>query len=76
MLSHDNIISNLEAVLPLVPIVRGDTALVLPLCHIFERVVTYAYMCSGVSIYYAQSVDTLGSLQEVKPIFLRLYQGC
>ena len=71
MLSHGNILSNLEAVLPLVPIVRGDTALsFLPLCHIFERVVTYAYMCSGVSIYYAQSVDTLGeSLQEVKPHF-------
>ena len=71
MLSHGNILSNLEAVLPLVPIARGDTALsFLPLCHIFERVVTYAYMCSGVSIFYAQSVDTLGeSLLEVRPHF-------
>lgn len=71
MLSHDNILSNIRAVGPLVPVTRGDIALsFLPLCHVFERVVTYAYMYLGVSITYAQSIDTLGdSLKEVKPHF-------
>jgi len=71
MLSHNNIISNINSVLPLVPIERGDITLsFLPLCHVFERTVTYAYMMAGASISYAQSVDTLAeSLQEVKPHF-------
>ena len=71
MLSHSNILSNLDAVLPLIPISSGDVALsFLPLCHIFERTVIYAYMKMGASVFYAQSVDTLGeSLMEVKPHF-------
>ncbi len=71
MLTHNNILSNLHAVAPLVPVEKGNVALsFLPLCHIFERVVTYAYMYLGVSIMYAQSIDTLGeSLKEVRPHF-------
>jgi len=71
MLTHRNILSNIEAVVPLVPVTRGDVALsFLPLCHVFERVVTYAYMYAGVSIMYAQSIDSLGeSLKEVRPHF-------
>lgn len=71
MLSHHNILSNIQAVAPLVPVAKGNVALsFLPLCHIFERVVTYAYMYLGVSIMYAQSLDTLGeSLKEVRPHF-------
>lgn len=71
MLSHNNILSNLKAVGPLVPVTRGDIALsFLPLCHVFERVVTYFYMYAGVSVMYAQSIDTLGeSLKEVRPHF-------
>jgi len=71
MLTHRNILSNIEAVVPLVPVTRGDVALsFLPLCHVFERVVTYAYMYARVSIMYAQSIDSLGeSLKEVRPHF-------
>lgn len=71
MLNHRNILSNIEAVAPLVPIQRQYVALsFLPLCHIFERVVTYAYMYLGVSIMYAQSIDNLGdNLKEFKPHF-------
>ncbi|MCH2021687.1 MAG: long-chain fatty acid--CoA ligase [Saprospiraceae bacterium] len=71
MLSHYNILSNIEAVSPMVPVNRGDVALsFLPLCHIFERVVTYSYMYVGVSIMYAQSIDTLGeNLKEFRPHF-------
>jgi len=71
MLSHNNILSNLKAVGPLVPVKEGDVALsFLPLCHVFERVVTYFYMYAGVKIVYAQSINTLGeSLKEVRPHF-------
>jgi long-chain acyl-CoA synthetase len=42
----------------------------LPLCHIFERTVTYAYMSKGISIIYPPSLDTLAeSLQEFRPHF-------
>ncbi|MGH1338708.1 MAG: AMP-dependent synthetase/ligase [Aureispira sp.] len=71
MLSHANIFSNIIAVGRLIPASKGDIALsFLPLCHVFERVTTYAYMYLGISIFYAQSIDTLGeSLKEIKPHF-------
>lgn len=71
MLSHTNIFSNITAVGRLIPATDGDIALsFLPLCHVFERVATYAYMYLGIPIYYAQSIDSLGeSLKEVRPHF-------
>ncbi len=71
MLSHANILSNLNAVAPLIPMAVHDEALsFLPLCHIFERIVVYAYMTRGVVVNYPQGVDTLGeSLTEIKPHF-------
>ncbi|OWY24343.1 long-chain fatty acid--CoA ligase [Sphingobacteriales bacterium UPWRP_1] len=71
MLSHNNIISNIKSTLPIIPLNPGDEALsFLPLCHIFERMVTYGYMSKGVTITYAENVEKLGeNLQEVKPHF-------
>lgn len=69
MLTHDNIISNIESCRPAVPVDETCTALsFLPLCHIYERMLTYLYMSYGVSIYYAESMETIGeNLKEVKP---------
>ena len=40
----------------------------LPLNHIFEKMVSYIYLFSGNSIYYAESMETIGAnLLEVKP---------
>jgi long-chain acyl-CoA synthetase len=40
----------------------------LPLNHIFERTVSYIYMASGLCIYYAESLETIGeNLLEVRP---------
>ena len=71
MLSHQNVLSN---VVSCEPIFRefcneSDRALsFLPLNHIFERMVTYIYLYNGVSVYYAQNMDTIGdNLREVKP---------
>ncbi|HET8963883.1 MAG TPA: AMP-binding protein, partial [Chitinophagales bacterium] len=69
MLSHHNVLSNVMACTPYLPVSRGDKVIsFLPLNHIFERMVTYVYLFSGCSIYYAESLDTLGdNLKEVKP---------
>ena len=69
MLTHDNLLSNCRGTQPVVPVVSRDKALsFLPLCHIFERMVTYLYMVNNVSIYYAESMDVIAeNLREVKP---------
>ncbi len=71
MLTHDNIVSNVRDSLPAFTFAQvGSKALsFLPLNHIFERMVTYVYIQSGVSIYYAESMDTIGlNLKEVQPL--------
>jgi long-chain acyl-CoA synthetase len=69
MLSHNNILSNCRGAARYVPVGKDDKALsFLPLCHIFERMVTYLYMIHGVSIYYAESMETIAdNLREVHP---------
>lgn len=69
MLTHDNIVSNVTACEFLCPVGPGDRALsFLPLCHSYERMLTYLYMFIGVSIYYAESIDKIGeNLKEIKP---------
>jgi long-chain acyl-CoA synthetase len=71
MLSHRNILSNAmhsKNSFPFEDNINGKALSFLPLNHIFERMVTYIYCMSGNSIYYAESMDTIGAnLKEVKP---------
>jgi len=69
MLSHRNILSNVMASIPCFPPGENLKSLsFLPLNHIFERMVTYLYLFRGVSIYYAESLETIAdNLKEVKP---------
>lgn len=71
MLSHRNIVTNVLNSKKSFPFEdRADARALsfLPLNHIFERMVTYIYMTSGISIYYAESLDTIGeNLKEVQP---------
>ncbi|HMU44783.1 MAG TPA: long-chain fatty acid--CoA ligase [Chitinophagaceae bacterium] len=69
MLSHKNILSNVMACIPCFPPGENMRSLsFLPLNHIFERMVTYLYLFRGTSIYYAESLDTIGdNLKEVRP---------
>jgi long-chain acyl-CoA synthetase len=68
MLSHENILSNVMACLPCLPPGPLRVLSFLPLNHIYERMLTYLYLFSNSSIYYAESMDTIGeNLKEVKP---------
>ncbi len=69
MLTHNNLVSNFTDSTPIVPVDHTAKALsFLPLCHIFERMITYLYFRIGVSIYYAESMETIAdNLKEVKP---------
>ncbi|MEP6921635.1 MAG: long-chain fatty acid--CoA ligase [bacterium] len=69
MLTHQNFISNVQAITSELPISSSDTALsVLPLSHIFERTGFYIFCYCGVSVYYAASFDQVGeNLKEVRP---------
>lgn len=71
MLTHDNIHSNVMGSRSKVPVKAGEVALsFLPLSHIFERMGDYLFFCCGVSIAYAESIDTVPlNLSEVKPHF-------
>ncbi len=69
MLSHRNLVSNIKAIISLLPITYFDrTISFLPMSHIFERVAIYTYITVGASVYYAESVDRiLDNIAEVKP---------
>lgn len=71
MLTHDNIVSNAFFGKESFPFNDEPTYKVLsflPLNHIFEKCLTYIYIFSGMSIYYAESLETIGdNLKEVKP---------
>lgn len=71
MLSHYNVVENMKSVFDVLPINEKHTALsFLPLNHVFEKLVIYCYFMKGVSVYYAESMDTIGeNLREVKPHF-------
>ncbi|HXT69277.1 MAG TPA: long-chain fatty acid--CoA ligase [Vicinamibacterales bacterium] len=69
MLTHGNLAANLDGVTKVFRVNQSDTALsFLPLCHGFERMVAYTYLASGVSMIFAESIDTIPrNLRMVRP---------
>jgi len=70
MLSHKNIASNAKHSKGRLPIVEGSSKALsfLPVCHIYERMLLYMYQYCGVSIYFAESLETISdNLQEIHP---------
>ena len=81
ILTHSNILSNIEACNQLYDIRDSDSCLsFLPLSHIFERMAGYYFMLSkGVTIAYAENIDSVPlNLTEVNPQIVisvpRLYE--
>ncbi|WET69530.1 long-chain fatty acid--CoA ligase [Sphingobacterium sp.] len=69
MLSHKNLLADTLSSEYSFPVERGDRALsFLPVCHAYERVFQYVYMYKGLTIFFAQSMDTIGEdFKSVKP---------
>ncbi|MGI8637677.1 MAG: AMP-dependent synthetase/ligase, partial [Segetibacter sp.] len=71
MLSHENIYTNVQFSRESFPFPDAPQQKVLsflPLNHIFEKMATYIFLYSGISIYYAESLDTIAeNLREIKP---------
>ena len=72
MLSHYNLVNNIETLHSLVDFNGGDRALsFLPLSHVLERMCTYAWLYVGACIAYAESVDTVAdNLMEARPTIM------
>ncbi len=71
MLSHKNIVTNVINGVKSFPFednINGRSLSFLPLNHIFERHVCYIFIYTAHSIYFAESMETIGeNLKEVKP---------
>ena len=69
MLSHKNVASNAIDSKERLPVnAAAKSVSFLPLCHIYERMLIYLYTYTGVSVYFAESLETIGeNIKEVKP---------
>ena len=74
MLSHANLVSNVLDSIERIPYdaeaVRGMKILsYLPLSHVFERMLLYLYLYTGMSIYFVEDYQQIArDLQEVEPV--------
>lgn len=69
MLAHKNLLSNVIDCQPRLPVdSNAKSVSFLPVCHVYERMLLYLYQYTGVSVYFAESMDTIGDdLRDVKP---------
>ena len=69
MLTHAAIVANLLDVDEMFDLTDADEALsFLPLCHALERTVVYFYLYKGVTVTFAESLETVGrDLVQVSP---------
>ncbi len=69
MLTHGNFVENVKGSLKNIPITGDSVALsFLPLSHVFERMLDYAYLYRSSSIAYAESIEKLkDNFLEVNP---------
>lgn len=81
ILTHGNILSNVEGILDALPLRSDDVFLsLLPLSHVFERTGgQYTALALGATIYYAESIEKVPeNLREIRPTSVpsvpRLYE--
>ncbi len=70
MLTHNNIVSNVNDSVPRLPVIQEGTNILsfLPVCHVFERMLHYLYMNAGGNIYFGEGLDKISeNIKEVKP---------
>jgi long-chain acyl-CoA synthetase len=72
-LTHANIVSQVQSAALRFPLdSKRDTALsFLPLAHIFERMVSYFYLASGVGVHFVEDPKFVGeAMREVRPTLM------
>ncbi|MGE5357135.1 MAG: AMP-dependent synthetase/ligase [Deltaproteobacteria bacterium] len=71
MLSHSNIVNQILNLCK-TPAKWSKTALsFLPVCHAYERMMVYLYQYLGMSVYYAESIDTIAAnIKEIRPTMM------
>ena len=70
MLSHNNIVSNVLDSVVRIPFENGVSRALsfLPICHIYERMLTYVYQYTGTAIYFGESIEKVSeNIKEVSP---------
>ncbi len=69
MLTHGNFVSNVVTACEVIPFTAGTVAMsFLPLSHVFERMLDYAYTHKTAAIAYAESIDRLAAnFHEINP---------
>ena len=72
MLTHANLVSNAIASFRSSELKEGEVALTfLPFSHILERTTIYMYLHAGVSLFYAESVETVAQdIVAARPYFM------
>ncbi len=72
MLTHGNLVSNMKAGAEVLQLSQDDVALsFLPLSHGFERMVSYIYLFSGVTLVFAESLETIArDIKAVRPMLM------
>jgi len=72
MLTHGNFVANSKALDAVTEFSVKDVILsFLPLSHVLERMTTFSFIYKGASIYYAESIETVGeNLLEVRPTIM------
>jgi len=69
MLSHWNFMYQVQEIKKIIPIDHRHKMLsFLPLCHVLERIGGYTFQFMGISIYYAESIESIAdNIKEIKP---------
>jgi long-chain acyl-CoA synthetase len=72
ILTHANFLSNVKTCVSIFDFTPKDTVLsFLPLSHVLERMATYAYVYCGMTIGYAESVESVAqNLLEIRPTLM------
>ncbi len=73
MLTHKNLISNVQGALAALPPIGPHDRFLsfLPLCHSFERIASYFLFYAGASVAFSESIDTIpDNMMEIKPTIM------
>jgi long-chain acyl-CoA synthetase len=68
VLTHRNVMSTVQSLLPIIPIrYRHTVVSYLPVSHIFERIACYCYLVAGVHLHFAEPRNAMALLRKIRP---------